>query len=432
MRPACHAEKQGRDRRFQAILPLRGKILNVEKARFDRMISSQEIATLISALGAGIAEDFDLEKLRYHRIVIMTDADVDGSHIRTLLLTFFFRQMPAIVEQGYLYIAQPPLYKVKKGRSERYIKDEDAFEDYLLAGAIAATSIETATGDVLEGDAVRDLIAKIQEYRHKRQVFCVHADPRVIDALVQDIRIEAADFDAPENLERKLQALAELLDERHRDTLFSAPRVALPAAAAPQVDDADESGAEAPDAEATHAGESDATADPDAAEATAAEPAPTLPPAPVETGPYAIWQTRLHSTVRTTRIDEALLQRPGFVQLLGLYDAIHTALGDTYALRGKDGTPGEPLPDFETLAETVFASAKKGQTIQRYKGLGEMNAEQLWETTMDPERRTLLNVTVRNADDADSLFTVLMGDQVEPRREYIQDNALRIGRELDV
>ncbi|MDX9719734.1 MAG: DNA topoisomerase (ATP-hydrolyzing) subunit B [Myxococcota bacterium] len=372
--------KQGRDRRFQAILPLRGKILNVEKARFDRMIASAEIATLVSALGAGIAEDFNLEKLRYHRIVIMTDADVDGSHIRTLLLTFFFRQMPGLIEGGYLYIAQPPLYKVKRGRAERYLKDESQFEEYLLDCGCADASL----GE-LRGDALRELVKLALEYRRKNLEFSSQFDPRIIDVLVQFGELQEDELLDPATAQSAADRIDAKLKELYPEQGFSPASLnELPE---------DELG----------------------------QPQ----------GFSLFWTSRYNGMVRSSSVDRKLLRKRPFLLLKQLYASLQELRADNHELRLNAADQGRSIGQTSELADAILEYGKKGQTIQRYKGLGEMNHEQLWETTMDPEKRTLLQVRVSDAVEADGLFTLLMGDSVEPRRDFIERKALDV-RFLDI
>ncbi len=367
--------KQGRSRENQAILPLRGKILNVERARFDKMLSSQEIGTLITALGTGIGKDeFNADKLRYHKIIIMTDADVDGAHIRTLLLTFFFRQMPELIERGNLFIAQPPLYKVSRGKSAQYLKDEKALEDYLVGMGIEEASLALGSGEVRAG---ADLRAVIQ------------------DAL-------------------RLRTLLDGLHSRYDRSVIE--QAAIAGALNPEL-----------------------TSDRERATATAAEVARRLDLISEETergwepGITEAGGMRFERTVRGVR--ESFLIDAG---LIGSSDARHIdqmtpRLQEIYAqppsLRRKDGEVQISGP--RALLESIFATGRKGLTMQRYKGLGEMNAEQLWETTLDPNARSLLQVKVNDATNADGLFSRLMGDEVEPRREFIQENALSVAN-LDI
>ena len=367
--------KQGRNREYQAVLPLRGKILNVERARFDRMLGSQEIGTLITALGTGIGrDDFNPDKLRYHKIIIMTDADVDGSHIRTLLLTFFFRQMPQLIDRGHIYIAQPPLYKVKRGSSEQYLKDERAREDYLIDNGVDGTVLRIATG---EERAAGDLRAAIEEAR-----------------LVQNV-------------------LAQLHSRYNRSVVEQA---AIAGALKP-VHTFDEAEAEAKSTEV--AGRMNALSD--------------------ET--ERSWQGRVENGgfvfSRTVRgVPEAVILDAG---LLASAEARKLAehgpgLGDTYAkpalfVRKADNIK---ISGPTALLGAVMAAGSKGiSQMQRYKGLGEMNPEQLWETTLDRNVRSLLQVRVKEVDEADDMFVKLMGDVVEPRREFIQENALSVAN-LDV
>ncbi len=367
--------KQGRSRENQAILPLRGKILNVERARFDKMLSSQEIGTLITALGTGIGKDeFNADKLRYHKIIIMTDADVDGAHIRTLLLTFFFRQMPELIERGHLYIAQPPLYKVSRGKSVQYVKDEKALEDYLISQGLEDAALTVGGGEVRVGQDLREVI---------------------LDAL-------------------RLRALLDNLHSRYN-------RAAVEQAAI---------------AGALNA---EAVSDRARAEQLANDVARRLDVIAEETergwegGLTSEGGLRLERMVRGVK-EVVVLD----MALIGSQDARHidqlsARLKDIYqtppSLTRRDGTLEISGP--RALLEAVFASGRKGLTMQRYKGLGEMNAEQLWETTLDPNVRSLLQVKVADATDADGLFARLMGDEVEPRREFIQDNALNVAN-LDI
>ena len=380
--------KQGRDRQYQAILPLKGKILNVERARFDRMLSSKEVGTLIQAMGTGIGrDDFNIEKLRYHKIVIMTDADVDGAHIRTLLLTFFYRQMPEIVSGGHLYIAQPPLYKVAKGRSEVYLKNDAALDDYLVDAGVGSLLLETE-GGARSGEDLRSLIDHGRRMRTLMAYVPRRYDPSLIEAL----------------------ALTGGLDPKLRpdDRAEAASRVA--AWQGRSDPEANWSGI-ATEEGGYHLvrlwrGVSDHHII-DAAFVASAE-ARKL---------HALAAEQTESYLRTSRL----------VNL----KASEKAAGQEEGEEAVADTRGKPISRPSELLDAVLASGRKGLAIARYKGLGEMNAEQLWETTLDPANRSLLQVEVAQADVADEIFTRLMGDVVEPRREFIQENALSVAN-LDV
>ncbi|RHW17782.1 DNA topoisomerase (ATP-hydrolyzing) subunit B [Sphingomonas gilva] len=379
--------KSGRDRHYQAILPLRGKILNVERARFDRMLSSKEIGTLIQAMGTGIGrDDFNLDKLRYHKIVIMTDADVDGAHIRTLLLTFFYRQMPEIITAGHLYIAQPPLYKAAKGRSEVYLKDDAALDEYLVEAGVALTVLET-TGGARSGDDLRGLVDHARRMRTLMRYVPRRYDPAIIEALALN---RALDPDKREDREVSLAAAGDAMAASDPEARWSA-----------------EIGAE---------------------------------------GAYHF--KRLWRGVTDHHVIEASFLASAEARKL---HALAMEQAESYAapsklvpLKNAAATSESEDDEADTvgkgearvsrpsqLLEAILAAGRKGLSIQRYKGLGEMNAEQLWETTLDPENRSMLQVGIDQADVADEIFTRLMGDVVEPRREFIQDNALSVAN-LDV
>jgi DNA gyrase subunit B len=371
--------KQGRNRKDQAILPLRGKILNVEKARLDKMLSSQEIVTLITALGCGVEKEKEIEKIRYHRVIVMTDADVDGSHIRTLLLTFFYRHFPEIVERGYLFIAQPPLYRVKRGKREIYLKNEQALEEFLLDNATENLSLSpNSGGEAIGGEALRQLARLAGRYRRLLKVLDRRFDARLVDAIIKAARLSKADLKDPKLIAKalaRLEAYFETYAPELRDVVLKL----------------------APDSE--HGG-------------------------------YKIEAPVRPSGIRrATVIDYLFLDSPEFADLTALYQELSVMGPSPYRL-----VSGGDCVDFdrvEDLADRVNELGKKGLQIQRYKGLGEMNPEQLWETTMDPARRTLLQVRVEDAFEADRLFSTLMGDLVEPRREFIAQNALNV-RNLDV
>ncbi|MEM0898865.1 MAG: DNA topoisomerase (ATP-hydrolyzing) subunit B [Pseudomonadota bacterium] len=371
--------KSGRSRKNQAILPLRGKILNVERARFDRMLSSDQVGTLITALGTGIGKDeFNPEKLRYHKIIIMTDADVDGAHIRTLLLTFFFRQMPELIERGHLYIAQPPLYKVTRGKSSQYIKDEPAMENYLIEVGLDDTQLRVADGEVRQGRDLRAVIDLSLQFRASLEGLHSRYDREVIE---QAAIAGAMDVTLLNDLARANELVGKVsgrLDKVSEET------------------ERDWSG--------------------------------RLNPSNDGTGGYI-----LERTVRGVReahvVDAALLQSADARNLHALSAELAELFSGPATLTRKDKS--EVIHGPLALLDQVFAVARKGLTLQRYKGLGEMNAEQLWETTLDPEARSLLQVRVNDATDADSLFARLMGDDVEPRRDFIHDNALSVAN-LDI
>ncbi|WP_137157010.1 DNA topoisomerase (ATP-hydrolyzing) subunit B [Rhizobium sp. FKL33] len=367
--------KQGRSRENQAILPLRGKILNVERARFDKMLSSQEIGTLITALGTGIGKDeFNADKLRYHKIIIMTDADVDGAHIRTLLLTFFFRQMPELIERGHLFIAQPPLYKVSRGKSSTYLKDEKALDEYLIDAGLEDVSLRLGGGEVRAGADLRDVIH--DALRVRTLIDGLHS--RYNRSLVEQAAIAGG-------------LNAELMSDRAR------------------------------------------------AEAVAAEIARRMDVIAEETERGWTGEMSDAGSLRFERmvrgVKESLVIDMALIgsQDARMIDQMSSRLGEIYgvppALVRREGETEIAGP--RMLLESVFTFGRKGLSMQRYKGLGEMNAEQLWETTLDPNVRSLLQVKVQDATDADGLFSRLMGDEVEPRRDFIQENALSVAN-LDI
>ncbi|RJF93674.1 DNA topoisomerase (ATP-hydrolyzing) subunit B [Sphingomonas cavernae] len=384
--------KQGRDRNIQAILPLKGKILNVERARFDRMLSSKEIGTLIQAMGTGIGrDDFNLEKLRYHKIVIMTDADVDGAHIRTLLLTFFYRQMPQIIEAGHLYIAQPPLYKVARGRSEVYVKDDAALDDYLVDAGIGAMVLE-ASGGARAGEDLRGLVEHARRMRTLMRYVPRRYDSAIIEALAL---AGALAPDLPEqSREQAITKVAKWLEASDKEARWSA-RLSRGGY----------------DLERLWRGVTDHHH--------------------IEAAFLGSAEARKLHALASEQIE-------AYAGVSRLVAQSKTTQPVPETVEGEDDLPA-PIADAKgtqvsrpsELLDAILASGRKGLSIQRYKGLGEMNAEQLWETTLDPQNRSLLRVEVAQADVADEIFTRLMGDVVEPRREFIQENALSVAN-LDV
>lgn len=371
--------KQGRDRKNQAILPLKGKILNVERARFDKMLVSEEIKVLITALGAGIGkEDFDINKLRYHKIVIMTDADVDGSHIRALILTFFFRQMPEILERGYLYIAQPPLYKVKKGQKERYLKNELELAEYLLNSGLEGIKVH-ANGKEVPVSQITTALKSANRLTKSIERMAKRLHPEVLRSLIrQNVTVET--LSSKEALEKVMSVISKEAVEKNIALSYSI--------------------------------------------STDTE----------HNSFFATVENVMNGSKRIAPINHSTLTSPEYEELIKHNTAMQTmGVGPFEVMTvGKDDQKEpEMVAGGEELALRIVEKAKQGLGIQRYKGLGEMNPEQLWETTMDPTRRTLLKVTVNDAVEADGVFSVLMGDAVEPRRAFIEENALRV-RNLDI
>ena len=386
--------KQGRDRHYQAILPLKGKILNVERARFDRIISSKEVGTLIQAMGTGIRDEFNLDKLRYHKIVIMTDADVDGAHIRTLLLTFFHRQMPDIIRGGHLFIAQPPLYKVSKGRSEVYLKDNAALDRYLVEAGLAGRVLETA-GGARGGKDLEALVDHAMRMRSLMGFVPSRYDPAIVEALAM-AGVLNPDLDRA-GREAALARVAIWLDAGDRDARWTAELTEDGAVMVKRV----------------WRGVTDAYPI-DAAFLVSAEARKLARLAAENVEVYA-------SPVRLVRATAAAEEAPE-PEVEATDEEVPAAR--PVAAKDQITRPSE-------LLDAVLAGGRKGLSIARYKGLGEMNAEQLWETTLDPEHRALLQVKVEDADVTDEIFTRLMGDIVEPRRDFIQENALNVAN-LDV
>ena len=368
--------KQGRLRETQAILGIRGKILNVERARIDRMLSSQEIQALIAAIGCGIGSEFDATKARYHKVIIMTDADVDGSHIRTLLLTFFYRQMRDLIDRGYLYIAQPPLFKVKKGKSERYVKDEPALRAHLLDLALRSTVVVPATTDqALSSDATRQLLELAGEYeRLVQRIALRRIDERVVDAAVWAGAPRESDL-------ADAAALRGPVAERIRAKLAETAPAALPVSF-------------------------------------------SVEPDPEHGGSTLLAETRRAGVVYRTSFNAEFVRSPDY-QRLGILAAQMTELGQgPFHISGTGAEQDAAAATPVLLLQRVLDLGQKGLSVQRYKGLGEMNPEQLSDTTMDPAKRTLLQVRIEDAYEADEMFSRLMGDEVEPRREFIERNAL--------
>ena len=369
--------KQGRNRANQAVLPLRGKILNVEKARFDKMLSYQEIVTLITALGTGIGPDsFDVSKLRYHRIIIMTDADVDGQHIRTLLLTFFYRQMKEIVERGYLYIAQPPLYKVKKGKIERYLKDDHELTAFLLELGTRPFTLfgDNGTGKPLVGEDLKAFAEQVIRVRERLDMLGHRRDRRVMQAFFEGTTLGASDFRDAAVLARGVEAMERFLAEHF-------PEV-LPLTYELERDEEHQS----------H---------------------------------RLVFKTFQNGVPRQTTLDETFLSSSEGGSMRDLLDKLAGQARGPYLIKDDSGNEVRST-SLEKVLATIEAAGMKGVGIQRYKGLGEMNPEQLWETTLDPKMRTLLQVKVGEIMDANDMFSVLMGDEVAPRRQFIWNNALSV------
>ncbi|MEY3847175.1 MAG: hypothetical protein RL615_165 [Pseudomonadota bacterium] len=373
--------KQGRDRKFQAILPLKGKILNVEKARFDKMLSSQEVVTLITALGTGIGkEEYNADKLRYHRIIIMTDADVDGSHIRTLLLTFFYRQMPELIQRGHIYIAQPPLYKVKQGKNEQYIKDDVALNAYLLNLALQGASVSLADGTSIDNDRLVKLSSDYQTIQSIVDRLSRTMDEGALRAIANGVRLN---LDTEAEANKSAEGLNSYFANSHE-------RIAKPQIIV-QKDE--------------------------------------------RTERYRLLLSRkVHGNTKLSLIDSDFVHGADYDSLAKASAALTNVLGAGATV--KRGDPDKTVKeanvkDFREAMEWLLSEAERGVSRQRYKGLGEMNPGQLWETTMDTNTRTLLRVQIEDAIAADQVFTTLMGDEVEPRRAFIESNAL-IARNIDV
>jgi DNA gyrase subunit B len=373
--------KMGRDRRFQAILPLTGKILNVERARLDRMLSSQAVATLISALGCGIGDSggFDVSKLRYHKIILMTDADVDGSHIRTLLLTFFYRQMPQIIEQGHLFIAQPPLFRARKGKKDLYFKDSGGLDRHLTENGIAKLSIQSRGGLVLSGMPLFNLASRLNRFRGSLDALARRCDPRVVLAFLEEADLDHVNFELPDTLTGVAIAMQARLEKRHLDLRPLTVKV--------------------------------------------------VPPSDTKPGSIDV-RFRPGASARSSQLTAELIDNARFRELVSIEQDVRS-IGPAPYVASVDNGPDVDLQDSSALDAFIQERGRKGVVLSRYKGLGEMNADELWETTMNPDARTLLGVRIEDQVGADELFSVLMGDQVEPRRNFIEKNALNV-KNLDI
>ncbi|MCB9094752.1 MAG: DNA topoisomerase (ATP-hydrolyzing) subunit B [Halobacteriovoraceae bacterium] len=375
--------KQGRDRKHQAVLPLKGKILNVEKARYHKMLNNDEIKMLVQAMGTGIGkEHFDISKLRYHKIVIMTDADVDGSHIRTLLLTLFYRQFPEIIEKGHLYIAQPPLYKFKKGKMEKYLKDERELDRYLMDSSLSDCAVQI-DGSFVEIDEIKKVLNKFRSFNKTIKYYDRHYDGNFLKKIVEDESFSNESLANKESLQKILKNIKEQLEKDISSEVVRTYSFDV-------VEDKEHSGFKI----------------------------------------NAIVEESMKK--KKFQIDSIFLESGEYLDLVNLYEGIKKYFNSKFVIKESDKNETEFYFDgLNEFSNHVLARGKQGAYIQRYKGLGEMNPEQLWETTMNPENRTLLQVEINDTLEADQLFSVLMGDQVEPRREFVEKNALDV-RNLDV
>jgi DNA gyrase subunit B len=374
--------KMGRDRHFQAILPLKGKILNVERARLDKMLSSAEVGTLITALGCGIndAGGFEIDKLRYHKIILMTDADVDGSHIRTLLLTFFFRQMSEVIEKGYLYIAQPPLYRVRKGKKDLYLKDQGALDEFLIGNAVEGVEIVGAGKEHgITGKPLRELAGRFKRFRAALSNLDKRVDGRIVAALIRATGLGREALRDRAKVEEAAQKLQAYLKHRYPDIFPLTVKTAWE----------DEHGAGI-----------------------------------IEVHP------RPGASARSSVINWALVNAPEYEEAWNIDQTLRDMIGEA-PYRARTSSGEEELDSSEALIDYLDTRGRKGISISRYKGLGEMNADELWETTMNPDGRTMLQVRIDDAMETDKLFNILMGDQVEPRRNFIEQNALQV-KNLDI
>ncbi len=371
--------KQARDRRFQAVLPLKGKILNVEKARFDKMLSSDEVTTLITALGTGIGkEDFNINKLRYHRVIIMTDADVDGSHIRTLLLTFFYRQMSQLLERGHIYIAQPPLYKLSQGRKDVYIKDDSELQEYLLGLALKEATLQVGEGGLISGTALEGLSREYLSVKASVDRLSRRYDPVVLWSLLQLPQLTLEQLQDPGQVSEFAERLQRYLQENHNGVV----RFQVQAA----------QGENMPDVRITKS---------------------------------------QHGSESVVSLEHGFFASNEYRSICDFGRRLKELTGDSAKLEVTRGERQESVDGFGAALDWLLDQARRGVSLQRYKGLGEMNPEQLWDTTMDPQQRRLLRVAVEDDVSSDDTFTVLMGDQVEPRREFIEKNAFSVTN-LDV
>ncbi|MFQ5697057.1 MAG: DNA topoisomerase (ATP-hydrolyzing) subunit B [Myxococcota bacterium] len=374
--------KQGRDRQFQAVLPLRGKLINVEKARTDRMLANNEIQMMIQALGCGFDGDFDLSKLRYHKVIVMCDADVDGSHIETLVLTFFFRHMEALIHAGHLYLAQPPLYKIKRANRQRYIQDDEELTDYLIESGLGAIEVLAAGADApLPEEALRALLALVHEFETRsRNLERLGRDRRVVEAAALGARLTPESLMVEEGalaeIQRQIEAYVAAIDPESSELIFRWAR--------------DEE--------------------------------------------HSAWSATVTSyqagTARTLLIDRDYVNSPDFLRFQEFGRRVSEIATAPFRLRARDRAP-ETVPTARKLLERILEIGRKGLYIQRYKGLGEMNADQLWDTTMDPDARRILRVRIEDLLEAKQTFSLLMGDAVEPRREFIERNALNV-ENLDI
>jgi DNA gyrase subunit B len=372
--------KQGRDRRTQAVLPLKGKILNVEKARYDKMLSSEEIKVLVQAMGTGIGKDsFDISRLRYYKIVIMTDADVDGAHIRTLLLTLFYRQFPEILERGHLYIAQPPLFKYKKGKNEKYLKDHEALESYLVSSALGDAEVKI-DGQTIEIDQLKSFVNKFRNYNENLEHYDRHYDSRFLKTIVEDGQFNTSLLKDKAGLEKFISSLNETLKNQNIDEEMKKYEISIE-----------------------------------------------------EDVKHLAFQLRVKVVsalkTKTLRIGTTFADSAEYADLKNQFDGLKRYMSSEFEFKTDKTT--QTLKGLKMFTEHILADARQGAYIQRYKGLGEMNPEQLWETTMNPENRTLLQVKIEDTIEADQVFSVLMGDQVDPRREFVETNALNV-RNLDI